>query len=579
MGGLLLSRVEWSTLSGEEVESVIAFLINREHPSSIRITPSQGDGGVDILHRNGDGIGGDFVYQVKKFTRRLTAGQKKQIEGSLDRLSTDSRWQELEVASWILVLPLDPTPEEDAWFQELLSKTSFQGTWFGLNYVEQLAAKYPDVIDYYLHGHRDLLSQKMNDLVALFTPNQGVESLNAKESIPRLQSAVRALQRDPFYSYSMQVGDGQPPSIERRDIPNLVFTSGIAPASGKGEWAIVDIIARCAESVNLSPIEFSGHLFAEKDTDKAIDIQNYASFGKPLLNARFAGQLDAPGGFGGNFQDAVVSVLLHSNAPDQTELRLGVRSPDGEPIGQVDIDRTSVTQGADGIHAQFREVNGIFDLEITTLFSDKSARTISVPFEQKIALHHSWNSTNGRPITQVEPVFRFLAACSLPNEGVIGSRHIWPNSAQPIEWLTVLGSDKQIADRSRTISRWVRDLRFIQGYTEELITMPNLDDVSQEITAHWNETARLLSGEEVCLPNDGQIIEIPVIGLEEITTDRRIHVEIPLVCRIADRLVDLGSCFLSFDGSAVVDIKSENENQVLSVQLSEPGVTVKKEFS
>lgn len=43
-----MSRVEWTTLSGEEVEAVVAMLINREHPLSARVTPSQGDGGVDF---------------------------------------------------------------------------------------------------------------------------------------------------------------------------------------------------------------------------------------------------------------------------------------------------------------------------------------------------------------------------------------------------------------------------------------------------------------------------------------------------------------------------------------------------
>src|SRR5699024_10468278 len=140
----VMSRVEWTTLSGEEVEAVVAMLINREYPLSARVTPSQGDGGVDILHRNGDGEGSDVVYQVKKFTGRLSSNQKSQINKSLTTLISDDRWRGLNVTSWYLVLPLDPTPEEEQWFQELLAGKSFKGHWLGLAYLEQLAAKFPD---------------------------------------------------------------------------------------------------------------------------------------------------------------------------------------------------------------------------------------------------------------------------------------------------------------------------------------------------------------------------------------------------------------------------------------------------
>ena len=44
-----MGRVEWSALSGDEVETVLANLIYNEDGRAIRIRPSQGDYGIDII--------------------------------------------------------------------------------------------------------------------------------------------------------------------------------------------------------------------------------------------------------------------------------------------------------------------------------------------------------------------------------------------------------------------------------------------------------------------------------------------------------------------------------------------------
>jgi len=62
-----MSRVEWTRLEGNDVEAVVAMFVNREHPRSVRITPSIGDGGVDIVDAGAGPEGTDDVYQVKKY--------------------------------------------------------------------------------------------------------------------------------------------------------------------------------------------------------------------------------------------------------------------------------------------------------------------------------------------------------------------------------------------------------------------------------------------------------------------------------------------------------------------------------
>lgn len=42
--------ISWETLSGEDVERAIATYICLEHPSSVRVRPSGGDGGIDVIN-------------------------------------------------------------------------------------------------------------------------------------------------------------------------------------------------------------------------------------------------------------------------------------------------------------------------------------------------------------------------------------------------------------------------------------------------------------------------------------------------------------------------------------------------
>lgn len=63
-----MARVEWSRLSGEEVEAVVAILLCREHPTAVRVKPSRGDGGIDVWV---PGDGSAIVYQIKGYTGNI----------------------------------------------------------------------------------------------------------------------------------------------------------------------------------------------------------------------------------------------------------------------------------------------------------------------------------------------------------------------------------------------------------------------------------------------------------------------------------------------------------------------------
>ena len=77
------TRVSWATLEPTEAEHVISVLLCRQNPSAMRIRPSQGDGGIDVITVTPRGW---VIDQIKYFPASLTASQKTQVRHSFERL-------------------------------------------------------------------------------------------------------------------------------------------------------------------------------------------------------------------------------------------------------------------------------------------------------------------------------------------------------------------------------------------------------------------------------------------------------------------------------------------------------------
>lgn len=81
-----MARVEWSRMSGDEVEELVAMLLCRRYPRAGVVRASVGDGGIDVIVPSGPGPDAPVeVYQVKKFTSNLTPANKRQIKKSITR--------------------------------------------------------------------------------------------------------------------------------------------------------------------------------------------------------------------------------------------------------------------------------------------------------------------------------------------------------------------------------------------------------------------------------------------------------------------------------------------------------------
>ena len=65
----MTGRIPWTRYSGEDVESVLATFISLEERNAIKIRPSRGDGGIDlIVYLDAETVD---IYQIKKFAENL----------------------------------------------------------------------------------------------------------------------------------------------------------------------------------------------------------------------------------------------------------------------------------------------------------------------------------------------------------------------------------------------------------------------------------------------------------------------------------------------------------------------------
>lgn len=505
------------------------MFVNRERPGSTRITPSRGDGGVDILDRGAGPTGGDVVYQVKRYTDGFSASQKASVKDSWDTLRSDPRWKDLRVEEWHLVMPWDPSPEAELWLQELAKDSGVPATWRGLGFVEQLAAKFPDVVDYYLNGGAARIREAQAEVLTLMGLDNVGTATSTQEVTGRVQRALGVLDHDPHYRFEFGFGAGPLPTPPV-DRPGLVLHTAQGTLDG-GRWITVDVIARCAASVDVSPITINGRFEAEPGTALAKAIQEFFEYGAPVqAEEAFSGELTAPAGLGTELTSATVRVgpAIDADLGDNTELHLDVLDPDDAVVASVDVDRTERSQGiGGGIRAVLREVNGVFVLEERwNLVKQTESR------------HIRSGAITGLPVKVALPGIQFLAELKSPNRIRISSRHAAPTQGV-IDEHTDFGWDhEQIAGLS-AVRRILEVLNVIQDHAGTVIRVPDFQTVDPSQFRAWRVAAAMLQGRELTatIP-EGHALTIELDS--EIEVENSVAVSMPWLVTIDDQVFDLG---------------------------------------
>jgi hypothetical protein len=129
--------IRWQDLDPARVERAAQALLRRLHPDAVAIDGSGGDVGQDIVWHSPDGL---VIFEVKSHTARLTGQQKRQILASLSRALTH------KPTRWCLIIPLNPSPAEQAWFdrqRERFGPVTLE--WRGRDWLDEQFARHDDL--------------------------------------------------------------------------------------------------------------------------------------------------------------------------------------------------------------------------------------------------------------------------------------------------------------------------------------------------------------------------------------------------------------------------------------------------
>ena len=140
-------RVNFKQLSPSQYERMVSVLLSREI-QALREDGAGGDGGRDCYFTD---AAGTHVYELKNFTGRMTPGRRRQVKRSLVRAMSRAP------RTWTLVVPIDPTPSEQRWFESLHAEVSVRLDWKGRAWLEEKLAQYPDIARYFTGAAEEVM--------------------------------------------------------------------------------------------------------------------------------------------------------------------------------------------------------------------------------------------------------------------------------------------------------------------------------------------------------------------------------------------------------------------------------------
>lgn len=533
------------------------MFIAAQHPAAVRITPSRGDGGIDILLEGEQTV----VYQVKSFSNPLKPAQKKQVEKSIDALATDPRVAHLEVDEWHLVTPWDPTLEALEWLRTVVTSQNLPDPiWDGRVKFDVWASQYPEIVDYYFEGQRLWIQEQAQQLLEGLRLKEltaaRTEPLTAMEVAEQLhQSAGLLNDRDPFYRYDVAVESvvGDPRTHLQQamtaDKPNLVAS---AAYGSQNFFVKVDVIAKTAMSVQLRPITGTAKVTVKPGSEEALALENFMKYGSPLtLPAGHVDvELDMPGGLGGELSGGSLIVYPAGGVSEQnSQIRLFTRDSNDELIASVVLNREYTSTGVptdgrvDGLESLFRDSTG--SLVVTSRFDSTS---------QGMSWQLGLDIPEGKVAVDVIEVLRLYASLQPPNEFGIAARF----GPLPDTGISTEPSERE----AKAASQW-RDIAeaiaVIQEHTPLRLHFPRLEEENQTLITSILNTARVLSGETLTMSVSA--VAFPHEPGEDRRAGRVIRA-LPAIVKFPEGPVDVGWQIIEFSGVPTTGPQGSGQGQM-----------------
>lgn len=415
----------------------------------------------------------------------MESSQKNKIRKSWDTFVKYSTGHSLQVTEWNLVNPRNPTNEQRAWLlDEVTSGADFPRFWHGLDYVEGLAAEFPDVIDYYLHDGKDRLEAKLKEYLSVVSPGATTEPAASRETLTNIHRALNGL--DPHFRYDFAI-DGRTPGQDWPPIPaNIPGLLATVQSIESDSRITYKIFARFSDVVAYRPVPGRFTLVAEPGTELHARIEDWARFGAPLDNVPARDiSVDLPGGFGNTMEAGFISV--HPSGPiadSVAETTIQILNPDGSVVESLDFITDEITSGLERTAVRTTghdQVAGIVEYELRLSTEDH---------EQTLRL--GLDVITGKRPADVLPGLRFMTAVGSPRLFRISTRGgplLVPCATISGEFVTDDELSKEIAACETLVE--------IQKVTRARIVVPDLTQVTRNQFRTWQTAAALIRGEVI----------------------------------------------------------------------------------
>lgn len=372
-----MTTINWEREPGDTVEEFVAALIlTTVNSRAVRITPSRGDKGVDILAPVGDQFD---VYQVKRYTRPFGRSSNEEISiiNSWKRF-VDEFMPSYPIRRWTLVTPWNPTTERYDWLRNELTAdvNDIECDWLGRETLDVWSSRNAPLVEYFFGNGRD----RMMELVA--------SALNAAREIPEITGeplldavATRCLELnlqldevDPFYRYEIIVRSGRLTESALDQMQSVDSNAALVTFREIDDthYQQVSIYPKCAESGRLRPISTTVSIDSSTDAEvlqAAHDMIAYGAEPNVPLPVNIIRSEGPPGVQPPN--GPAMLYVMNADRPGRPDLELRM---DDACLEFKDI---SITHGSSGIQIIGRAGGDVFKVAVT-LNSDGQTRSIEV---------------------------------------------------------------------------------------------------------------------------------------------------------------------------------------------------------
>lgn len=471
-----MTAINWERHPGDTVEEFVeALILTTVNPRAVRITPSRGDKGVDILAPVGDQFD---VYQVKRYTRPFgrSSNEERSIVDSWDRFVNEFL-PAYPVRRWNLVMPWNPSTQRYNWMlNELTAGVDVQKDWLGRGTLDAWSSQNPPLVEYFFGNGRDRM---MNLLASALSAAREIPSVTGKPLLDAIMLRESELARqldevDPYYRYEVLVRRGQLTESALDQLQSVDPRAALVTFRGIDDdyYQQVSIYPKCVESGRLRPI--STTLSVDPAGDEAIlraahDMIAYGAEPDRPLPVNIIRSEGPPGAEASTGPALLYVMNANQPARPDLELRMGDR--------RLTFKEVVITRGFHGMQLTGKCEGGVFKV-IITFNEDGQSRQVEV---ETLPI-------DGRLPHTVIPGFEFLYDWTDGGEAVLALPY-----GRILMSFGPLPDASSFHEQSRVWLKVAKDLVRLQSVSPQQLLMPTTLK-SLEADA-LDEAARLVAGE------------------------------------------------------------------------------------